>query len=191
MKHPMRGHKMSEAGWIYILPECGDARDLIKLGRSVNPKGRADTFWGFVWPRPSDQYPSHFWAAEVGDRQAAERAALQAMAPLRAFEEHPGWPVAPIEPRWPPYDVSTWRLGMPYPWWHPRKAHLWERMPEYSDYQTRHSSYLLQHRRWQAETTRLKLACFSEHFRCDAMLAVEVVSVAIRSQLVAVSYNDR
>lgn len=221
-RHPMLGRKMAEPGWIYILPECGAERDLIKLGRSVDPKGRADLFWRVIWPRPPDQYPSHFWAVAVENRQAAERAALQAMAPLRAFEEHPGWPVRPTEPRWPPTEwapsphrirevdktlaaiAPQWQnlpiqptasavrqrllqIGDP---WHPRKAHLYKQTPEYGDYQSRYSCYSKEHRLWQDETARIKLACFSEHFRCSQELAVQVVSRAIRAQLMEIPYGN-
>ncbi len=207
--HPMRGREMSEPGWVYLLPACGPDRDLIKLGRSVNPQRRAAHFWGYIWTRPRAEYPSHFWAVAVENRQAAERAALQAMAPLRAFDERPAfWPVKPEPPprQEPPTRrrasveeliarVQALRDGTPdspnVAMW--RQEDLDFRAIElaYREKLVRSDFvYQEERRRWDHEYGHLEQAGLSEHFRCDVQLAVEVVSLALNAKLSPIPYEE-
>lgn len=104
--------------------------------------------------------------------------------------------LAATMPRWQnlpiPSDPDVVRshllqLGNP---WHPRKARLYQQTPEYAEYEVRLSAWQKELVQWENETARLKLSCFSEHFRCDVQLAVELVSLAIGAQLDMIPYDN-
>jgi hypothetical protein len=145
-------------GWVYIAPECGPDRDLIKIGQAADLTARMSLLWNDTWRLRGPDVRT-FWAVKVHDPMDSERQVLKALYPFRAYLFDPAHPF-----------YEEWRSARPHP---PEDASIRERLAWI--YERQEEVRVIRRAMKAPKST----PGWTELFRCGAPTAIDVASAAL------------